>query len=726
MGTRAGGREKDGCGYSGFSLSRMPVGIIIACCITIVLITVLLYAPALRNDFVWDDSGYVYENNHIRSLGPQSLRWMFTTFRMSNWHPLTWLSHAVDYAVWGLNPLGHHLISIILHGLNTLLVFLLALQLILVAQSTGLPPSSCSHVFPFASMQPVMAASVTALLFGCHPLHVESVAWVAERKDVLCAFFYLLTLLGYFFLSVAVDKKSRQKWYVFCLGVFVLALMAKPMAVTVPLVWILLDIYPLRRFSPAGNNTPKIASPLAEKIPFLFLSAVTGLITIQAQYVTGAVQNLQRLPFSIRMINGLHAPWFYLSKMFWPTELVPIYPLPEHVLFFDLQYILPGIMVLLITAGCIWMLKRGLFLLFTAWSFYLVTLLPVLGFIQVGSQMAADRYTYIPSIGIFLLAGTGVSRLWTRVSAYRNAAIAGGLMVGAIFVYMCQLTVKQQQVWRNAETLWSYVIRTFPGRIPIAHTNLGLAYDVKGMSDRAMAEYEKAIAINPLLAHPYNNLGFDYYKKDRYDDAIAHYEKALAIDADYAKAYYNLSLAYYGKHMFDESVAAYEKAVGLDPDLAGIYRDLGKALANAYNKRGQALHLKGMFDAAIACYEKALALNPGSAEAYNNAGLAYYAKGMFDQAIARYDKTLAINPNIAGAQINAGLALHAKGMFDEAIARYEKALAINPGITEAYYYMGRAHSERGNDSRAQECFDQASARGFTSDPKTADPLKAGR
>jgi tetratricopeptide (TPR) repeat protein len=574
-------------------------------------------------------------------------------------------------------------------------------------------------------MQPVIAASVTALLFGCHPLHVESVAWVAERKDVLCAFFYLLTLLSYCFLSAAADKKSRLKWYACCLGLFVLALMAKPMAVTVPLVLVILDIYPLRRFGPAGNDASRTKRLLAEKIPFLFLSFATGLITIKAQYVTGAVQNLQRLPFSVRMINGLHAPWFYLSKLLWPAELVPIYPLPEQVRFFDLQYILPGILVLLITGGAVWMMKRGSFLLFTAWAFYLVTLLPVLGIIQVGSQMAADRYTYIPSIGIFVLAGAGVSRLWPMVSAYRNGALAGGLFVGAIFVYMCQLTVQQQQVWRNAETLWSSVIKTFPGRIPIAHTNLGLAYDVQGMSDRAMAEYEKAIAINPALEHPYNNLGFDYYKKGRYKEAIASYEKALVINPNYAKAYYNLSLAYYAEKMFDESIAAYEKAVGLDPDLAGIYRDLGKALANACNNRGQSLHLQGMFDEAIASYEKALTLNPASAEAYNNAGLAYYAKNMLDQSIASYEKALVINPNIAGTQINVGLALHAKGMLDEAIARYEKALTINPGIAEAYYNMGRAHYEKGNYSRAKECFDKAAARGYTIDPAMREQRASG-
>jgi tetratricopeptide (TPR) repeat protein len=554
---------------------------------------------------------------------------------------------------------------------------------------------------------------------------VESVAWVAERKDVLCAFFYLLTLLSYSFLSAAADKKSRRKWYACCLGVFVPALMAKPMAVTVPLVLMLLDIYPLRRFGPAGNDASRIKRLLAEKIPFLFLSVVTGLITIEAQYVTGAVQNLQRLPFSIRLINGLHAPWFYLRKIFWPAELVPIYPLPEHVRFFDLQYILPGIAVILITAGCIWMLNRGRLLLFTAWSFYLVTLLPVLGIIQVGSQMAADRYTYIPSIGIFVLAGAGVAQLWPRVSAYGKGALAGVLIVGAIFMYMCLLTVKQQQVWRNAETLWSSVIKTFPGRVPIAHTNLGLAYDVQGMSDRAMAEYEKAIAINPTLEHPYNNLGFDYYKKGRYEEAIASYEKALAINPNYAKAYYNLSLAYYAEKMFDESIAAYEKAVRLDPDLAGVYRNLGKALANAHNNRGQSLHLQGMFDEAIASYEKALALNPASAEAYNNAGLAYYAKNMFDQAIASYEKALAINPGIAAAHINAGLALHAQEMLDEAIARYEKALAINPGIAEAYYNMGRAYYEKGNYRQAKDCFDKASARGFNIDSALWEQLTSG-
>ena len=273
MGKSAGGQTKVQLSNSKYSLGKSSLGIIGAFGIMIFLITFMVYTPALKNSFVWDDVLYVYENNYMYSLNPQFLPWAFKTFKASNWHPLTWLSHAVDYAIWGLNPFGHHLTSNVLHGLNTLLVFLLVLQLLLIAERINLVPSS-SHLSPFTSVQTVTSASVTSLLFGVHPLHVESVAWVAERKDLLCAFFFLLSLFCYLFFISSFHVKNRWKWFTGCLILFICALMSKPMAVTFPLVLLLLDIYPLKRFTLTGDKKGINLRPLFEKIPFLALSLI--------------------------------------------------------------------------------------------------------------------------------------------------------------------------------------------------------------------------------------------------------------------------------------------------------------------------------------------------------------------------------------------------------------------------------------------------------------------
>jgi hypothetical protein len=528
MGKKARSQIEDRSGSSGYFLRKSPAGIIGACGIIIFLITVVMYAPVLNNDFVnFDDNEYVFKNNYIRSLDLHALRWMLTAFHASNWHPLTWLSHAADYAVWGLNPFGHHVTNIILHGLNTFLVFLLVVQLMPATRKIAAFSASSPRFLP-SPVQSLIAAGVTALLFGIHPLHVESVAWVAERKDLLCAFFFLVTLCSYLFYTASADTKSRWAWFAVCVVLSAAALMAKPMAVTLPLVMLLLDIYPLQRiaFSEGAHRTLRL---LLEKIPFFLLSAVSIILTVMAQHAGGAFKTLERIPLHSRLLNALHSVFFYLTKMLWPVKLVPFYPFPATVHYFDPAYAISGILAVSVSAGCLWLWKRGNRLPGTAWAYYLITLLPVAGIVQVGGQAAADRYTYLPSLSIFLLAGLGFAHMVGGRDRRKRMVMSGGLLALIIVILFAQLTVQQVKVWQDSETLWKYFITSFPGRMYRAHYDLGNIYYERGMFYEAITEYENAIAIHPNFPEAHNSLGNAYYKISNYSDAALHFEKALAL-----------------------------------------------------------------------------------------------------------------------------------------------------------------------------------------------------
>jgi tetratricopeptide (TPR) repeat protein len=687
-----------------------------ACGIAIFLIVLLIYIPALNNSFVnWDDNVYVYENSRLDTLNLTFLYWMFTALYEANWHPLTWLSHAVDYALFGLTPFGHHLISIILHGINTFLVFLLVIQLMIRGQAMGHKAPSPPAVSLRHPARSLIAAATTALLFGIHPVHVESVAWVAERKDVLCAFFFLLTLCAYSVYATAADTRTRRAWFTGCLVLFAASLMAKPMAITLPLVLLLLDLYPLRRItlSPAAHRMN--LSVLMEKVPFFLLSLVSGILTFMAQHAGGAVANMARMPLRFRLLNALHSLLFYVGKMIWPGELVPFYPFSSDITLLDPHYSVPGILAAVITAMSIWMLRRKRYVLFTAWAYYVITLLPVSGMIQVGSQAAADRYTYLPSVGIFLLAGIGVSQAGALLMRKKSMVLSGGLLAALLCSVLGYLTVKQIRVWHNSDTLWAHVARSFPGRVPMAHHNLGMAYEKRGMYEEAVSEYTKAIAIDPFFEDPHINLGTFYYARGLYERAAAEYEKAIAINPRSADAHYNLGLAYDRAGRYDKAVPAYEKAIAIDPQCAKAYNDLGFMYT-----------MKGMYDKAVAACQKAISINPRFVQAYNNLGLIYHTQGMYDAAIESYEKALSLNPRYAEAHHNMGLSYFARGQHDKAIAAYERAIAINPDLAQTHNYLGMAYYAAGNYPMATMYLEKALALGYKVDPNVLESAKPNR
>jgi hypothetical protein len=510
------------------------------------LITFSVYLASLRNDFViWDDDTYVFDNPYIRSFDLSLFKWAFFDFYAANWHPLTWLSHALDYAVWGLDPWGHHLTNNILHAVNTFLVVLLVVKIMeVVSRGEAVPrpkrgrftesplqknPSIAGMTNQFSlatdTKAVLIAAATTGLLFGLHPIHVESVAWVAERKDLLCALFFLLSIMMY--MSYVSHKTLRT--YLFTFTFFTLALLSKPMAVSLPIILLMLDWYPLNRIT--SFKTCRTA--LLEKLPFIALSITSSILTILAQKTGGTMELMELVPLSARLLVASNALIAYLCKGVLPFNLTPYYPYPEKVLLLTLEYFLPLILVVGISATCIVFFKKQKVWL-AVWVYYIVSLVPVLGIVQVGKQAMADRYTYLPGLGPFLIIGLIAAWGLTKAGAVKRWGLVlrllSAVMAFSVFISISHLTIEQISIWRNTLSLWSYVIEKEPERVPIAYMNRGKVYYQMGQLNKAMEDYDKAVTLKPFDPNYYHNRGLIFAEMRQFDKAIADYDYALALD----------------------------------------------------------------------------------------------------------------------------------------------------------------------------------------------------
>ncbi len=511
--------------------------------------------PALHNGFVnWDDPAYVLNNPKIRSFGLEFFRWAFTTPAIANWHPLTFVSHAIDYRLWGLNPAGHHLTSVALHSANAFLVALVVFSLF------GFKEGRDRGVALGASF-------LAGLFFAVHPLRVESVAWVSERKDVLCAFFFLLS--AYFYIRYL--KGFKWAHYLASLALFALALMSKPMAITLPLVLLIIDYYPAKRFQ---NK----AAVMVEKIPFFFLSGASAIATIWAQKAGGAIIPLERYPLYIRAFSAVRAYIFYLYKSILPVGLAPYYPRAVNIDPLSLGYLLPVAVFAAITVLVIIFKRRKIFL--SAWLYYLITLLPVIGIVQAGGQAAADRYTYLPGLSIALLAGAGGARLYQRAKSLRPAVIA--LFLSAA-VFLSISTFNQIHVWKDEISFWSHEIKLFPATVPIAYINRGMAYEDRGLFDKAIEDYTAGITLNTGFADSYVNRGSAYNGLGEYQKAIEDFNRALELKPDFMEAYYNRGLAELKTGDFKKAAEDLKEAIRINPGIPAAY-DL---LSMAYSGLGE-------------------------------------------------------------------------------------------------------------------------------------------
>ena len=598
-------------------------------CISLVILILVVYLKVGNHQFLTlDDNDYVTNNPHVTNgITAENIVWAFTSVDAANWHPITWLSHMADVQIYGMNPRGHHFTNVVIHAVSSLLLLLFLLRV------TG----------------SLWRSSFVAALFALHPLHVESVAWVAERKDVLCAFFGFLTLILY---SEYVANR-KPALYILALLSFMLGLMSKPMLVTLPIILLLIDFWPLERYQDGGQEhghlrlLTRLPRLLTEKIPFFAFSLLSALMTLYAQSKGGAISSFAVIPIYFRIQNALVAYVKYIIKTLYPHDLAVLYPIP---LSYPLSQIYGSLIILLIISSATMWVSRQRPYLAVGWFWFLVTLVPVLGLIQVGGQSMADRYSYIPGIGLFIIAAWGVTDL-TRSLQHRKIILA--MLAGVVLIASTIVTWQQLDYWQDTISLYRHTLQVTTDNGYI-NFNLGTALAEKGDLDEAIQEFRKALQIYPDLKDAHINLGVVLARKGYLDDAIKEYRLALCISPNDREALSNLR---------------------------------------------EALAEKGGTDAAIQKYYEAIRKNPNDKDAHYNLGITLAGNGHPDAAIKEFQKTLQIDPADIKAHVNLGIALANNGDVAGAIKEFQNALRIDPNDTKAQANLEIALSQQGAGKR---------------------------
>jgi protein O-mannosyl-transferase len=583
-------------------------------CLLLVVATLALYNPVNRHPFVnYDDDRYVTENPHVHNgVTWDTIAWAFTAKEQGNWHPLTWLSHALDYQLFHQNAAGHHFTSLLIHAANAVLLFLLLIY------ATG-------RVGP---------SLFVAALFALHPINVESVAWVAERKNVLSTFFFFAALIAYCWYA----RKPDWRRYLVFTALFVFGLMSKPMIITFPFALLLLDYWPLGRIQGGSSGTPRIAqkplsSLIVEKLPLLALSAASAVVTMQAQKAGGAVRSTAQFSLGVRLENALVAYATYLWKMVWPTHLAPLYPHPGNSLA-AWQVVMSALMLLAVTAAV--MRFRAKRYLLTGWLWFLGTLVPVIGLVQAGDQAMADRYAYIPLIGIFIMIAWGAGDLADSRQIGLSACF---IPAACVLLALSFATYRQLGYWSSNYDLWTHALAV-TDRNFIAQNNLGGALLLLGKPDEAYSHFQAAAEINPNDPMSHSNLGAYLQEHGKLLEAMEQYDRTISLTSD-----------------------------------AGL-------LAATYANRGTAYRKLGEDEKARDSYDQALRLNPNQSNAYLGLGELLEKQSQLDEAIHNYSRSVELRPTDTGFLL-LGHALESAGRRPEALAAYQAALKLSPELPEA-------------------------------------------
>ncbi len=613
--------------------------------IFLIIASFISYGRILSNDFVnFDDNVYITENDHVKSgINPASIKWAFSTTFADFWHPLTWLSLFFDYELYGLNAGGYHLTNLILHLMSALLVFWI------FNRATG----------------NLWSSAFVAAVFALHPLRVESVAWAAERKDVLSVFFGLASI--YVYICYAQSIKYSQ--YFFSLVLYALSLMSKPMLVTLPFVLLLLDYWPLNRWQ-KSTSTEFISNPVRrliwEKAPFIFLTFIFIIVTLRAQTLLGAAAFTESFPFVFRMANAIVSYIVYLGKVFWPVDLAVFYPYQYPLPFWQIItscFILSGI-----TLVIFYEIKKAPFL-FVGWFWFLGTLVPVIGLVPVGSQAMADRYTYFPLIGIAVIFTWGILSFIKKEEIKKYILFPAGM---TILMMLAFLTWKQCGYWKNNLELFGHTLRVTKSNA-MAHNNFGLALLEKEKIYEAIDHFNSAIHINPRFLLPYYNRGNTYSMLGLHERALEDFNHAIALKPDYAEGYYSRGTLLMNLNQYQRALDDFNKAIVLRPDYI-----------KAYNNRGIIHGQMNRYDLAIESFNEIIRRRPDYASAYGNRGFAYFKLNQYRKAIEDYSQAIVLNPTYIKAYYNRSNAYGKLGQHQNAAEDLNKAVSLRSDVEAVY------------------------------------------
>ena len=629
----------------------------------LIALTLVAFWPVFRHDFIgYDDEQYIGGNPRVQmGINAESIHWAFTSFYASNWHPLTWITHMVDYRLFGARPAGHHAVNLLLHTANTLLLCFVLRRM----------------------TKSLWRSAFVAALFAVHPMHVESVAWVAERKDVLSTFFWLLTMWAY----TRYAERPGVKWYALVVLFLGLGMLSKPTVVTLPFVLLLLDYWPLGRLSFGKQESAGAKWRLVrEKLPLFLMAAASSAVTYAAQRAGGAlVTSSDQLRLGVRVGNALLAYVTYIGRMFWPHDLAIFYP---HLRTQIPEWQTVGSFVIL---SCITILalgfRRARPYLAVGWLWYLGTLVPMVGLVQVGQAAMADRYTYISYIGLFVMISWGISEsvgVWEcgsvgdSGSPPRPLAPSPLLIAMAIVVIVALVVCTRVQLryWRDGLTLFSHAIAVTKDN-DLAHIHVGMNLAERGKLSEATAHYQEALRINPYADRAHNNLGNVYLGQGKFDAAMSEYESALELRPSNPAVHFNIGVLLGRRNRLADAVVAYRRALDIKPDYPEVRANLA-----------QILERQGKMDEAIACFSDGVRLFPSDAHVRHQLGLKLAKAGRLDEAMIQYKEAVRLKPDWPEAHYNYGNALARRGRADDAIAEYRAAVKYRPRYADALFNLG--------------------------------------
>jgi tetratricopeptide (TPR) repeat protein len=716
-------------------LQKRPVNpdgkwMVLGICVLLMVAVFVVFGQTLRYPFVGlDDDLYVYNNPVVqKGLTWEGFRWALTYGNIGHWHPLTWLSHMLDCQLYGLHAGGHHLTNVLLHAATTVLLFLVLRRMMRHRSTASSPQMGLGADKNVGVVAPpggvLWSSAFVAAVFGLHPLHVESVAWVAERKDVLSAFFFMLTLFFYARYvqkaengTLKTESSGRFPYSIFhplssscywlALLFFALGLLSKNMLVTMPFVLLLLDYWPLNRFS---SFTPQVLLRLvAEKIPLFMLTVASCVATF---LVPEKVPADNSLIFGLRMENAVVSYVTYLWQMIHPSGLACVYPNPTHYL--PVWEVAGSAGLLLAITGAAWAFRRTHPWFVVGWLWYLGMMVPVIGVVQISYYAHADRYTYLPQIGLYL-AMVWAIRDWTASWRWRHQVL--GVAAVVVIAVLMTCAWKQTSYWRNSEMLWAHTLACTSGNY-VAHSDLGVMLTLQGRLDEATEHFQKALEICPGYPECYNNLGNVLVKKGQVDDAIGHFQKAIKLNPNHAEFYINLGIQLATRGRTTEAIAQFRRTIELKPDFAEAYYNLGMAFGTL-----------GQLDEAAGQYRKAIQLKPDYANAHGNLANVLVAQGRLDEAITEYQRTLELEPKSAQAHFRFGQALQTQHKFEAAEMEYQKTLELEPGHLPAH--LGLAwllatcpDSSLRNGQKAVELVEQAKVLSGAESAQLLDTLAA--